>query len=677
MARAPELIPPRPANRRRNDGVPRIDLDRGVCTAFEVAVAREWLVTNGLGGYASGTVAGAATRRYHGLLVAALEPPLGRTVLVAGLDVYADYQGESHGLSAQEYVGGTVHPDGCRHAESFLLNGGMPVWTFALGDARVTQSVWMAQGANTTYVRFRLESGSGPVRLRLSPLCTWRDYHSLLRGGWQPGTAAVTDGLRIDAFPGARPYRVLCAGAACEPRGDWFWIFHHRLEAERGLDSTEDLFRPCEFVVDLPVGGEVTLVCTAEDDTVEAPAAALAADQRRRADLLLPVLQEPGWVRQLVLAADQFVVGRADAAGHPGATVIAGYHWFGDWGRDTMIALPGLTLPSGRAEIAARVLRSFAAHVSEGMLPNRFPDSGGEPEYNTVDATLWYFHAIDACARAADDDELVRELWPLLIEIVDWQLRGTRFRIGVDPADGLLRAGESGSQLTWMDARVGNRAVTPRVGKPVEVNALWHHALVVMARFGRTLGDQAFARRYDSLAARVRESFSRRYWHPGGGYLHDVIDGPGGDDPTLRPNQILAVSLPSPLLPERQAAAVVAACQRELLTPMGLRTLSPRDPAYAARYTGGPFERDAAYHQGTVWPWLLGPFAIAHHRVHGRAAEARALLAGIGSHLAEAGIGSISEIFDGDAPHRPRGCIAQAWSVAEVLRAWFELKGAA
>ncbi|MEQ1803511.1 MAG: amylo-alpha-1,6-glucosidase [Gammaproteobacteria bacterium] len=673
MARAPQLIQPRPAARRQGDGVPRIDLDRDLCSRFDAAAGREWLVTNGLGGYASGTVAGAATRRYHGLLVAALEPPLGRTVLVAGLDVYADYQGRTHALTAQEYTGGTVHPDGYRHTEAFMLNGGMPVWTFSLGDARITQSVWMGQGANTTYVRFRLESGSGPVRLRLSPLCTWRDYHTQLRGGWQPGATAVPDGVRIDAFPAARPYRVLCAGSTCEPRGDWFWLFHHRQEAERGLDSTEDLFRPCEFVVDLTVGGETTLICTAEGGDIEAPAIALAADQRRRADLLQPMLREPGWVRQLALAADQFIVSRSTGAGDAGATVIAGYHWFGDWGRDTLIALPGLTLPTGRADVAARILRTYAAHVSEGMLPNRFPDSGAAPEYNTADATLWYFHALDACWRATGDDGLLQELWPRLIEIVDWHLRGTRFGIGADPADGLLRAGLPGTQLTWMDAKVGNWVATPRVGKPVEINALWHHALVVMSRFGEQLGDVALARRYESLAARVRESFGRRYWCGDRGHLYDVIDGPGGDDASLRPNQILAVALPSALLDEHQAAAVVAACQRELLTPMGLRTLSPRDPAYAGQYTGGPVQRDAAYHQGTVWPWLLGPFALAHYRVHGRRAEARALLAGIGSHLAEAGVGSISEIFDGDAPHRPRGCIAQAWSVAEVLRAWFEL----
>ncbi|MEO7386223.1 MAG: amylo-alpha-1,6-glucosidase, partial [Gammaproteobacteria bacterium] len=349
------------------------------------------------------------------------------------------------------------------------------------------------------------------------------------------------------------------------------------------------------------------------------------------------------------------------------------YHWFGDWGRDTMIALPGLTLPVGRADIAARILRTFAAYVSEGMLPNRFPDNGAAPEYNTADASLWFFHALDACWRGTGDDDLVHELWPRLVEIVDWHLRGTRYGIGVDPADGLLRAGEPGTQLTWMDAKVGNSAATPRIGKPVEINALWHHALVVMARFAQQLGDLALSRRYASLAARVRESFCRRFWYAGGGYLFDVVDGPGGHDPALRPNQILAVSLPSALLEGPKAAAVVATCQRELLTPMGLRTLARSDPSYAGLYTGGPRQRDAAYHQGTVWPWLLGPFALAHYRVHGQRADAQALLAGIGSHLAEAGVGSISEIFDGDAPHRPRGCIAQAWSVAEILRAWFEL----
>ena len=652
---------------------PRSELDRATCSTFEAAVGREWLVTNGLGGYASGTVAGVATRRYHGLLVAALSPPLGRTVLVAGLELHAEYQGRSHALSTHEYAGGSVHPDGYRHTEAFVLEGGLPTWTFAIGDARLTQSIWMGAGTNTTYVRFCLASGSGPLRLRLAPLCTYRDYHAHSRGGWQLATTLVADGIQVDAFPGARPFRLLCTGATCELRGDWFWNFQHRLEAERGLDITEDLFRAGEFSIDLAVGGSATFVCTAEPGEVDA-AGAFLADQQRRAALLLPVVREPGWVRQLTLAADQFIVARGSGTGTGrGATVIAGYPWFGDWGRDTMIALPGLTLPTGRPEVAARILRTFAGHLSEGMLPNRFPDGGAAPEYNTVDATLWYFHAVEAYLQATGDEELVRELWPRLIEIIDWHLRGTRHGIGVDAADGLLRAGEPGVQLTWMDAKVGDWVVTPRIGKPVEINALWHHALTVMTRFGERLDDAALARRYAGLAARVRESFRQRFWYADGGYLYDVVDGPNGNDPALRPNQIFAVSLPSELLEPEQAAAVVATCQRELLTPMGLRSLAKGQSGYTGTYAGGPVERDGAYHQGTVWSWLLGPFALAHFRVHGRREEAQAMLAGIGSHLAEACVGSISEIFDGDAPHRPRGCCAQAWSVAEVLRAWFAL----
>jgi len=662
--------------RGRADGVPRIDLDRATCSHFGAAVDREWLVTNGLGGYASGTVAGAATRRYHGLLVAALDPPLGRTVLVAGLDVQVEYQGRTRGLSTHEYASGTVHPDGWRYHESFMLNGGIPQWTFALGDARLSQSVWMGQGVNTTYLRFHLDSASAPLRLRLSPLCTYRDYHAHARGGWPLATTRVPEGIQVDAFPGARAYRLLCAAASWELRGDWFWSFHHRLEAERGLDSVEDLFRPGEGLVELAPGGTATLILTAEPDAVALPHAALSADQRRRAALLLPVVRAPGWVRQLALAADQFIVARGSGSGGggPGATVIAGYPWFGDWGRDTMIALPGLTLPTGRPEVAARILRTFAEHLSEGLLPNRFPEGGAAPEYNTVDATLWYFHALEAYRLATGDADLLRELWPRLIDIIAWHLRGTRHGIGVDPADGLLRAGEPGVQLTWMDAKVGDRVVTPRIGKPVEINALWYHALTVMTRLGERVEDAALARRYAGLAARVRESFRQRFWFADGGYLYDVVDGPDGNDPSLRPNQIFAVSVSPDLLEPAMAAAVVVTCQRELLTPMGLRSLAAGQPGYVGTYGGGPVERDGAYHQGTVWSWLLGPFVLAHYRVHGRRDEAQALLAGIGSHLAEACVGSVSEIFDGDAPHRPRGCCAQAWSVAEILRAWFALE---
>jgi predicted glycogen debranching enzyme len=388
-------------------------------------------------------------------------------------------------------------------------------------------------------------------------------------------------------------------------------------------------------------------------------------------------------VRRLTLAADQFIVRRSGSDRAPaGTTVTAGYPWFSDWGRDTMIALPGLALATGRTKDAAAILRTFAKHVSDGMLPNRFPDGGETPEYNTVDATLWYFHAIAAYLEVSGDQTLLRDLYPVVRDIVDWHRRGTRYGIRVDPQDGLLFAGEPGVQLTWMDAKSGDWVVTPRIGKPVEVNALWHYALAQLAVWARTLKDGRAAAGYAAAAGRVAASFTQRYWYRAGGYLYDVIDGPGdlidGDgrraDPSLRPNQIFAVSLGTNLLEAERARAVVDVCGRELLTPVGLRSLAPSDPRYASRYVGDPQQRDAVYHQGTVWTWLLGPYALAHHKVYGDTVHALALLEGLAPHLDEACIGSISEIMDGDPPHAPRGCFAQAWSVAETLRAYHSLR---
>jgi predicted glycogen debranching enzyme len=379
-------------------------------------------------------------------------------------------------------------------------------------------------------------------------------------------------------------------------------------------------------------------------------------------------------VRHLVLAADQFVARRPLPDDPGGMTIVAGYHWFGDWGRDTMIALPGLALATGRPELAVRVLRTFARFVDQGMLPNRFPDEGETPEYNTVDATLWWFEAIRATHAATGDDGLLKDLFPVLENVVDWHRRGTRYGIGEDSADGLIRAGEAGVQLTWMDAKVGDWVVTPRIGKPVEINALWYNALRAMAGFARRVRRPAAA--WDIAADRVRDSFAR-FWCDAVGYCADVIDGPGGDDRSLRPNQIFAVSLPESPLPAERQRAVVDACARHLLTSHGLRSLAPGDPAYRPRYGGSPRDRDGAYHQGTVWGWLLGPFALAYARAYGNRDAARDLLEPLAAHLADYGVGSIAEIFDAQPPFAPRGCIAQAWSVAETLRAWQLLTGAA
>jgi predicted glycogen debranching enzyme len=404
--------------------------------------------------------------------------------------------------------------------------------------------------------------------------------------------------------------------------------------------------------------------------------AAWARRRQHEADLLArweraQVAAEPAppWIRQLVLAADQFVVRRPLPDDPEGMSILGGYHWFGDWGRDTMISLPGLAIATGRPEVARRILSTYARFVDRGMLPNRFPDGGEAPEYNTVDATLWYFEAIRAYHAATEDDVLLKELFPTLEDIVGWHRRGTRYGITEDPADGLLRAGERGVQLTWMDARVGDWVVTPRTGKAVEINALWYNALLTMGRFARRLGQPAGP--WETLGARGREGFDR-FWNAATGHCYDVIDGPTGHDDALRPNQILAVSLTeSPLSPERRRQ-VVDACARRLLTSFGLRSLAPGHPQYHGGYCGGPKERDAVYHQGPARAWLLGPFALAHLRVHGDPAAARAFLAPIEHHLADYGMGSIAEIFEGDPPFRPRGCIAQAWSVAETLRAWTE-----
>jgi predicted glycogen debranching enzyme len=647
------------------------------------ALAREWLVTNGAGGFACGTVAQANTRRYHGLLIAALAPPVERTLMVAKLDVTVRYQERDIGLACNEYADGTISPQGFTQLAAFHLEDGVPVWTYALGVARLEQRIWMAHGRNTTYVSFTLRHASQAVELSLLPLCTYRDYHTHTQGGWPLDVGSEARGCRVSAFTGARPFRLLIDRGKFIAGTEWYWHFRHRTEAERGLDALEDLFRPGTFHARLAPNESVTWIASAESDAPMPAPAALTAEVNRRQSLVAHVpAAAPSWIRELTLAADQFIVARAATDGKAsGTSVIAGYPWFSDWGRDTMIALPGLAPATQRSAAAASILRTFAAYASEGMLPNRFPDQGAAPEYNTVDATLWYFHAVSAYFEASGDQQLLRELFPVLRDILEWHRRGTRFGIKVDAKDGLLRAGEPGAQVTWMDAKIGERAVTPRIGKPVEINALWHFALVSMARWAQILSEQVLAKELGRAAMQVGRAFARAFWCEPSGCLYDVVDGPdaavdaGGRsvDASLRPNQIFAVSLGTKLLDARRARAVVDVCGRELLTPVGLRTLAVADPRYVGVYQGGPEERDAAYHQGTVWAWLLGPYALAHYRVYQDSAYALSLLTGLAPHLGEGCLGTISEIFDGDAPHTPRGCFAQAWSVGQTLFAWQEL----
>jgi predicted glycogen debranching enzyme len=652
-----------------------LDWGREVCGDLATAERREWLCTNGVGGYASGTIAGSLTRRYHGLLIAALRPPQGRRLVATKVDEDVAYGGGAYALATNRWTDGTVAPHGYRLLERFRLDGTTPVWTYACADALLEKRVWMEPGANTTYVRYRVLRAAGPLTLTLRALVNQCDFHATTRGaGWSMAVGPVEHGVRVQAYDGAAPVLLLAAGAEAQPEHSWYHGFALPRERERGLDAECDHLHAATFRASLRAGATLTLLASTETAPAVDGEQAWARRERYEADLLqrwtrgwAGATAAPGWVRQLALGADQFVARRPLANEPDGMTIIAGYHWFGDWGRDTMIALPGLALATGRPELAVRVLRTFARFVDRGMLPNRFPDEAETPEYNTVDATLWWFEAVRATHAATGDDGLLKDLFPVLENVVEWHRRGTRFGIAEDPVDGLLHAGEPGVQLTWMDAKVGDWVVTPRMGKPVEINALWYNALCAMAGFARRL--KRPATEWEQAATRVREGFGR-FWCESAGHCYDVLEGPQGDDRALRPNQIFAVSLPESALPPERQRRVVDACARHLLTSHGLRSLAPSDPAYRGFYGGGQVERDGAYHQGTVWGWLLGPFALAHARVHGDRAAARALLEPLGQHLADYGVGSIAEIFDGEPPFAPRGCVAQAWSVAETLRAW-------
>jgi predicted glycogen debranching enzyme len=632
-------------------------------------------VTNGLGGYACGTVALANTRRYHGFLMASLVPPVQRTLLVAKIDLSVDYLGLKTDLSANEFAGGTISPQGFIHLESFAVLDGIPTWRFCVADALLQQQIFMAPGANTSYLRLQLIRSSAPMRVMLKPFVTYRDYHSLGIGPQPFQLDSGAQACRIQAFAGAKAYRLIVSHGEFAAAPERYRNFWHREEAQRGLDAAEDLFFPGSFNADLTPELALFFIATAEPATPSAGDEVLKAIRSASSALTAPLPESaPTWIRTLARSSDQFIV-RRGAAGGASLSIIAGYPWFADWGRDTMISLPGIATILGRYDIAAGILRTYASFVDRGMLPNRFPDSGEAPEYNTVDATLWMFHALDDYLQAKRDLELLSDLFPILVAVIHAHVDGTRYGIHVDAKDGLLCAGEAGTQLTWMDAKNGDEVFTPRVGKAVEINALWLNALNVMVRLAgrvRNLSEKRFCERLLALAG---ANFGR-FWNEERACLYDVIDVEGGSarDDRVRPNQILAISLPYCALSAAQMRAVVERCGRDLLTSYGLRTLSPTDHQYIGQYTGNPRQRDAAYHMGTVWSWLLGPFARAHYRVHGDARLAQSLLDPVGEHVNSACIGTVSEIFDGDAPHTARGCFAQAWGVAEILRSWIYLE---
>jgi predicted glycogen debranching enzyme len=634
---------------------------------------REWLETNGLGGYAMSTVTGQNTRRYHGLLVAATKPPVGRMVLLSKVEETLLVGGRRIDLSTNRFAG-TTHPEGFRFLTGFRMDP-FPTFTWDAGGVVVEKEVFMPHGESTVCVTWRLVKGgndAGPIGLEVRPLVAFRDFHALTHenAGLNRTVAIETDAVRIAPYKGLPELLFAHDGTATEA-GDWYRSFEYEEERARGFDDREDLWHPFSLSFtfeEISPGArrEATVIASTSPRFATDIHLLRKSELSRRVQLTRSASADP-FLSKLVLAADQFLIARGDLT-----SVIAGYPWFSDWGRDTMIALPGLALVTGRPDVAREILIAFSLHVGQGMLPNRFPEVGEAPEYNAVDATLWYFEAVRHYVEETGDIALVRDgLFKVLAEIVAWHERGTRFGIRVD-ADGLLEWHAAGEALTWMDARVGGRPVTPRQGKPVEIQSLWFNALSTMSDFARRIGEGDSSNRYRARAEACRASFLSIFpdGEDGRG-LVDCIDG-AFRDRSIRPNQLLAVSLHHSIVPEPLARSVLATVEAHLLTPYGLRTLSPEDPAYRGRYEGGQEERDAAYHQGTVWPWLLGAYVTAFRRVNGDVPKSATavddLLSPLRAFLLGDGLGQLPEIFDGDAPHCPRGCIAQAWSVAEILR---------
>jgi predicted glycogen debranching enzyme len=686
-----------------------------ICKDVQAGLDHEWFVTNGLGGYAAGSLVGATTRSYHGLLVAALRPPVERDVLITKIDETVELPDKSVlKLGVNEYRDGTIDPQGYNYLDTVSLEADVPCFRYRLDEnSTLEKRIWMEYGQNTTYVQYMLRDSSdnrdapgrypnAPFMLTLTPFCLYRNHHSATRGdaSWHFLTEDQGNRCRIRAYEEA-PACLIVLGPSAHftPAGYWFWGVKHRRETERGLPDIEDVYQPGTFRIQMNPVEPVTIVLSAElqlqaefgsSQHEAAVEKAWTRHQQRARHLLAkanqskyPLPQQDPVFARLAIAADQFIVARPanthnsqpdsgqEHLSSDRKTIIAGYPWFTDWGRDSMISLPGLLLSTGRYNEARGLLKAFASYTHGGLIPNRFPDSGEAPEYNTIDATLWMFHALDRYLKATGDWSLLKELFLTLSYIIDRHVEGTSYGIGVDPVDGLLRGGTPGVQLTWMDAKVGDWVVTPRHGKPVEVNALWYYALTCMESWAARFSLDTT--RFGQLRSKVREHFTRRFWYEEGGYLYDVVDVEGvagQNDASLRPNQLFAASLTPSLLNEEQMRSMLQKVTATLLTPLGLRSLSPDDPSYCKHYNGNQQQRDGAYHRGTVWPWLIGPYVDAHLSIYNDRAAVRSLLQPLVQHLWDACLGTVSEVAEPEAPFTPAGCFAQAWSVAEVLRCW-------
>ncbi|MEO8352322.1 MAG: amylo-alpha-1,6-glucosidase [Chthoniobacteraceae bacterium] len=669
-----------------NSLIRRIDVADAQSHHAREILRREWLITNGLGGYGSGTICGMVSRRYHGLLVAALPAPFGRMVMLNHLSEHLRMpDGRCLQIGGEEPRQNDDDSPEVHYVREFRIEHGVPIWTYDAEGCIIEKSLLLVHGQNTVHVAYRLLSGPPSARLELRPAVHFRPHENDVGGLSPEGYSLLIHEGRYEVSSKSYPHPLRLfvhdEHAHFTHDGGCVRQIAYETEAARGYPSRGLLWSPGFFTVELRPNQTTTLIASTEDwSTILAldPGAAREADLERRRRLIAAAAPEAGGevAAELVLAADQFIItpagriedaARARAAGDEVRTVIAGYHWFTDWGRDTMISLEGLTLTTGRHAEAAWILRTFGHYIRDGLIPNLFPEGQCEGLYHTADATLWFFHALDRYVETTGDRATLDALLPKLRDVIDCHLRGTRFGIRVDPADGLLRQGEEGYQLTWMDAKVDGWVVTPRRGKAVEINALYYNSLRLLA--GWLEGE--IAQPYLEQAERCRASFNQRFWSDELGYLLDVVDGEQGDDAACRPNQVFAISLRHPVLEDAHWSTVLEKVRAELLTPVGLRSLAPSDPDFKPRYFGDLRARDAAYHQGTVWAWLIGPFIDAWLKVHPDDSQgARRLLDGLIEHLDHSCVGSINEVFDAEEPYTPRGCIAQAWSVAEVLRCW-------
>ena len=640
----------------------RLKKDKSFLQDFNQAAECEYLETNGLGGWSSSSITGAHTRRYHGLFVAANNPPTDRMVLLSKLDEAIVIGDKRHELSCNLYNGDVLHPNGNQYLESFCKDF-FPEWIYNTGDVQLKKTICMIHDENTIVIRYEVLKADSVFTLDLLPLMAARGYHELghasPRMHWD---VDFSNGIFYNQPDGVNNVYVSVPGSTYQHTPRWFNNFKYSVEQYRGLDYTEDLFNHGTFFIQLEEGDKLNIIISTENPEGRNANDLIKQEYKRRKKLLKDQ-PEDETLQQLILAADQFIVKRDEDL----KTVIAGYHWFTDWGRDTMISLPGLTLSTGRFDDARKILAAFAKSVSMGMLPNRFQEKE-PPEYNNVDGTLWYFIAVYKYLQASNDKKFVLdEVLPVLKDIIDWHFKGTRYNIHVDD-DGLLYAGEIGQQLTWMDARIGTWVVTPRMGKPVEIQALWYNVLKIFAELLRFNNQKKDAEVIEVSAAKAKESFDRKFWNVEGNYLYDVIDEYGKPNSELRPNQLFAISLPFVLLEGEKAEAVLKIVEEKLYSPVGLRSLPQEDVHYVHHYGGDQWHRDSSYHEGTVWSWLLGPYVDALMKVNSERLKVNRVIENFKYHLNEACIGQVSEIFDADAPHHPRGCVAQAWGVAEVLR---------